>query len=325
MKNTYIVTILVVIAIILGFFWFTKNKGILNPLTSNEASSIEGCYLRRLEKDVYTLVIQYEKRGNVSGALAYNNYQKDSSSGSFAGTFANDILLGNYSFDSEGMHSDRQVIFKKVGNNFIQGFGPVKVVGSKEEFTDLTAVTYDPKSTFVQNKNCIENFSDANDTFTFSYNPFFHAFPGENLPTQDWRVGAKQKGMILANVIAQRTFLPKTNFSDARLKIGRSNEMEEITSCTAGGNGETKDGTKNIGGYSFSKFQLNEAAAGNRYETTSYRGIVDGDCYVVEYTIHSTNLGNYSPDQGIREFDRQKIQNEMEKIISSMKFIINSD
>jgi hypothetical protein len=84
-------------------------------------------------------------------------------------------------------------------------------------------------------------------------------------------------------------------------------------------------GKVTLGGYPFEKFTSNGAGAGNFYETTSYKGIVDGDCYAVEYTIHSTNIGNYSPDQGITEFDQIKIQNEIDQIIKSFKFTVNSD
>ncbi len=325
MKNSYIVATLVVLAFVLGFWWFEKDKGILNPPVSGQTSGIEGCYVNRTGKDVYTLVIQYEKRGNVAGMLAYNNYQKDSSSGSFAGTFANNLLLGNYSFDAEGMHSDRQVIFKKVGNDFIQGFGPVKIEGNKEELADLNKVTYDPKSTFVKNKECILTFVEPNDTFTFEYNPFFHVSEGQKVPVLEWRVDAVKKGMLLASLTIPRTYMPKTNFSDARLTVGRSTDSGEIMSCTAGSLGETKKGTEDIGGYSFTKFSFSGAGAGNFYETTSYRGLVDGDCYVIEYTIHSTSISNYPASAGIKEFAKSKIEEELEKIINSLKFLINSD
>ena len=80
-----------------------------------------------------------------------------------------------------------------------------------------------------------------------------------------------------------------------------------------------------IDDHPFSKFTLNDAGAGNLYETTSYRGLFDGDCYAIEYTIHSTNIGNYSPDQGVKEFDKVKVQEELEKILDSFKFLISSN
>lgn len=169
-------------------------------------------------------------------------------------------------------------------------------------------------------------FSDSNNTFTFEYNSLFEASEGEKIPTIDWRVNAKKEGLIIANVFIPKSFIPNTNFSDVRFIVGRSTDESEIRGCLNNAtNEEVKDGFSNISGYTFAKFLSNGAGAGNFYETTSYRGIVDGDCYSIEYTIHSTNIGNYSPDQGIKEFDKLKVENELEKIIKSFKFLINSD
>lgn len=107
-----------------------------------ETASIEGCYVARLSKDVYILNIQSENEGQIAGTLAYNNFEKDSSRGIINGTFSNNLLIAEYAFSSEGMDSIRQVAFKKTGDNFVQGFGPVTVEGSRESFVDLTQVTF---------------------------------------------------------------------------------------------------------------------------------------------------------------------------------------
>ncbi len=326
-NNIKIAVAVLAIIIIGGLVAYNKTKPASpsenpTPITDN---SIVGCYVATLSKDVYTLDIGSEKDGVVSGMLAFNNYQKDSSSGSFNGTLTNDILSGNYSFDSEGMHSDREVIFKKSGNNFIEGFGPVNVINGKEVFSDPSALTYDPKSTFTKSQDCMERFTDSNDTFSFKYNAFFQAMEGDTASSIDWRLNATQQGRVLARVIAPRTYMPGTNFSDARLTVGRSTDTSAITSCmTDTSNGEIKSGSRTISGHPFTMFTSSDAAAGNFYETTSYRGIVDGDCYVIEYTIHSGNIANYSPDQGIKEFDKSKIKAELEKTITSFEFIVSS-
>lgn len=333
-NNTKIIIALVIVATIGAAIYFAKSDDLLTldiPQMPVVTDSIVGCYVAHLAKDIYTLQIQSEEGGVATGILAYNNFEKDSSSGSFVGTYTDGILLGEYSFNSEGMESNRQVVFKKVGDTFVQGFGDVKVVDNKEVFKDMSKVTYDSKSTFIKSSNCTEDFVDSNNTFSFKYNSFFKATPGDKVPTIDWRVNSTDKGMLLAQVIIPRTYMPKTNFSEARLKVGRSTDAKIIKSCTDTTgmvNQENKDDAiykSTIDGYPFTTFTTGDAGAGNYYATTSYRGIVDGDCYAIEYTIHSTNVGNYSPDQGIKEFDHQKIQNELDKIIKSFKFIISSN
>lgn len=329
-NNSKIIMFIIVIAVLGAFVYYLNNTKA--PVTEENPSvakedSLVGCYVAHLSKDVYTLNIQSSNNTEVIGALAYNNYQKDSSSGSFKGTFQNDILLGKYSFDSEGSHSERQVIFKKIGDNFIQGFGPAKLVDGEETFDPISSVVYDSNSTFKKSNDCLEKFVDSNNILSFEHNPFFQHIEGINYLSTDWKLEAKEKGVLLASVIIPRTYMPNTNFSDARLTIGRSTTASAIKSCTivSTTNGEVKDGTGTISGYPFDKFNFNDAGAGNFYETTSYRGIVDGDCYVVEYTIHSTNIGNYSPDQNIKEFNKSVIQSNLEKIIQSLRFNINSD
>ena len=158
-KNTMVVAVFVILLLIgAGFLYFNYGpdsvKEVAIPLSSPDISMLKGCYVAKLSKDAYTLDIESADKGMVSGLLAFNNFEKDSSSGTLNGTFMNGILLGNYSFDSEGMHSYRQVIFKKVGDDFIEGFGEVKMVGDKEIFVDPTKITYDLKVKFVKSINC---------------------------------------------------------------------------------------------------------------------------------------------------------------------------
>lgn len=290
-------------------------------------SSIKGCYVARLSRDVYTLNIQSEENQSdeikkVTGIIAYNNFEKDSSSGSFNGTFKDGILSGIYSFYSEGMLSDGAIIFKKVGDSFVQGFGPTKTVNGKESFSPISEVKFDPKSTFVKSEGCITKFVNDQNIFSFDYNAYFKTSVGYDTPTKDWRLNAKQNGILFTRITIPKTYMPKTNFSEAVFTIGKSTDANAIKTClTSATNGEASDGRKTIGEYPFTKFVINDAGAGNFFDTTSYRGMVNGSCYVLEYTIHSTNIGNYSPGQGIKEFDKTRIQNDLEKIVESFSFL----
>jgi len=328
MKNNIKTILSIVIIIILGIFiYFLVNNNKDTVVKEKPPAIIEdsliGCYIVHLGKDIYTLNIQSENNGVVTGILAYNNYQKDSSSGSFTGIFKDDILLGVYSFDSEGVRSNSQLIFKKIGTNFIQGFGSVTISGDKQSFDPISAVTYDTKSTFIKSNNCLEKFTDINNVISFEYNSFFKQIEGDNIPSLEWRVDAKEKGILLTSVIIPRTFMPNTNFSNAKFTVGKSSTENAVKSCiTDVTNGSINGGTITINRYPFTEFTISDAGVGNLYETTSYRGIVNKDCYAIEYTIHSVNIDNYSPDQNIKEFDKFLIQNNLDKIIKSINFNI---
>ncbi len=138
--------ILIVTLVLIGiatFVWSKQDKNIQNM--REQKVSVEGCYVAHIEqKDVYTVHIVSQEGKAVSGNLSFKNYEKDSSSGTFVGTYENSILLADYTFNSEGMTSVMQVIFKKVDSGFVRGYGPVDTEGTR--FSDLSAIIYDQTS-----------------------------------------------------------------------------------------------------------------------------------------------------------------------------------
>ncbi len=164
MKDSKGILIVIVIIIlgILAYGLFRKDTVVSTKNPSNDdntaqVESVAGCYVSTTGRDLYTLNIQMQTEEKVSGKLAFKNFEKDSSSGIFTGTYKDGILLGDYTFQSEGMLSQMQVIFKKEGDNFVRGYGPVdSETGSK--FTDLSKITFDSASTLslFEKGECVE-------------------------------------------------------------------------------------------------------------------------------------------------------------------------
>lgn len=160
-KGILIVIVIIVLGI-LAYGLFKKDTFVSTPNPSNndntaQVESVAGCYVSTTGKDVYTLNIQMQTEEKVSGKLAFKNFEKDSSSGIFTGTYKDGILLGDYTFQSEGMLSQMQVIFKKEGDNFVRGYGSVdSETGTK--FTDLSQITFDSSSTLslFEKGECVE-------------------------------------------------------------------------------------------------------------------------------------------------------------------------
>jgi hypothetical protein len=122
----------------------------ITPPLASEAD-ITGCYVLRLAKDVYMLHIQSHDQSMVSGTLEFDNFEKDSSQGTMNGTYKDSILLVDYAFQSEGVDSLREVIFKREGDGFVEGFGPIIVSDEgKTVFVDTSTITFDPKYTFAR-------------------------------------------------------------------------------------------------------------------------------------------------------------------------------
>jgi|GEM_PF-1605074 len=146
--TSIVLVIIAVVIIVLG-----KNNSAVSPVVeSPQASVIKGCYVATLSKDVYTLNVQSQTDEQVSGTLSFKNFQKDSSSGTFAGIYKDGILLADYSFQSEGMNSVLQVAFKKSPDGFVRGFGDMDSTGTR--FADVANLTYDDTQVFKASSDC---------------------------------------------------------------------------------------------------------------------------------------------------------------------------
>ena len=115
--------------------------------------------------------------------------------------------------------------------------------------------------------------------------------------------------------------LDKTNLSEAYFLFDASNVPADVENCAvplASSGQETVTGEVNVNGISFTRSEGFGAGAGNLYEQTYYRAAYQGSCYEVTFFVHSTNIGNYSPDAGIREFDRAALTQKFEAILSTL-------
>jgi hypothetical protein len=152
MKNKVTISlILIFVVFITGILYLSKNITPKDDQISQD--SIVGCYVFSSTQNIYTLNIESHIDDTASGTLAFRNFGMDSSSGLFAGTYKDGILLGDYSFHSEGMHSVVQVMFVKSGDTFRRAFGQMNESG--ERFADLDNITFDPDQTFVLSPDCI--------------------------------------------------------------------------------------------------------------------------------------------------------------------------
>ncbi len=164
-------------------------------------------------------------------------------------------------------------------------------------------------------------YTNAAGTFSFSYPSQFVMHGSDFGYSQDWRAESSALGLLFNVVEIPREFLPQTNFGGAKFTIGVSADSDAVKNCLLPDQGASTTSQEMIGGRQFAKINLADAGAGNYYETTSYRTLEDGECYAVEYTIHSTNIENYSPDQGIKKFDHDKVAAILEGIARSFRFI----
>ncbi|HET8575415.1 MAG TPA: hypothetical protein VFM02_04595 [Candidatus Paceibacterota bacterium] len=140
-----------------------------------------------------------------------------------------------------------------------------------------------------------------------------------------WSELSQEVGGTNLTLLSPKGFMQGTNLQEVRLTVGSTNTPSAVQSCTALPSNRTPETTATpvtINGIPFTKITTSDAGAGNFYNTVSYRTVRNGSCYAVEYTIHSTNIGNYPPEQGIKEFDETAVTAILQEIIGTFHFSI---
>ncbi len=158
--------------------------------------------------------------------------------------------------------------------------------------------------------------------FSFSYPSKFSLADNETILNQPWEYNTTDTGNLIARVVIPRTIQPKTNFGEAYFDVGVSTSTDSIKNCLISSGVNTTDVSSiSINDQSFEVFHYNDAGAGNFYDVTSYHTVKNGKCFVLESFVHSSNIGNYSPDQGIKEFDKILVNNILKNIVESFQFL----
>jgi len=125
----------------------------------------------------------------------------------------------------------------------------------------------------------------------------------------------------LALRLVDTGFYENTNLSEAYFFYGSSSDSGVAASCTdplSFGGPEQVVGNVNINGVDFVKTEGGGVGAGNIYEQTYYRVLLNDICHEVTFFVHYGNIGNYSPDSGIKQFDQAALQQQFESVLSTL-------
>ncbi|NTV44700.1 MAG: lysozyme inhibitor [Candidatus Yonathbacteria bacterium] len=197
-----------------------------------------------------------------------------------------------------------------------KGDGAFVTEGDKTIYSNCITATVTPEG------GDMRHVVDASNTFAFTYPAVFTLSGGELGYTETWRQQTTTLGMVLAKVSVPRTFEPQTNFGEAIFTVGTSVDPDAVAKClTDTGGAQTKKSQVMVGDTSFTVLAFSDAGAGNYYDTTSYRTVRDGQCYAIEYTIHTTAIANYPVDSGIKEFNRENVVSVLENMVKSFAFL----
>lgn len=201
--------------------------------------------------------------------------------------------------------------------------------GGSAFLTENTATTYsdcvaNASADATPTSDGSRTFTDTGHTFSLDYPQTVTVFGADPGYTTSWMQNATTSGLLLARLDLEKDFEPKTNLSGVTLTVGTSADPSAVASCLTynpTGGPALKATKETVNGTTYTVFTASDAGAGNLYETKSYRAVKNSQCYAIEYTIHSTNIGNYSPDQGITAYDRSKVEAVFQGIVGSFRFL----
>lgn len=154
-------------------------------------------------------------------------------------------------------------------------------------------------------------YTDRGIGFTFAFPSNFSVAPN---PSDDPEV--------LATITVPREYQLGTNFSDAKFTVNASAIPSNVANCLVSPVTSQSSSPVRvaIGGVAFTKIVYSDAAAGNRYDTTSYRTVRNKQCYAVEHTIHYGAIQNYPPGT-VKEFDEALVERALDEVAQSFEFL----
>ncbi len=116
--------------------------------------TLPGCYSMIAGRDTATLKLNVAEN-QVTGNLKYKLREKDSNTGTLTGVIKDSLIVATYTFQSEGMSSEREVVFKIEGNSLIEGFGELNTNGGTIKYKNKAKLQFHNNHLFVKGA-CLE-------------------------------------------------------------------------------------------------------------------------------------------------------------------------
>jgi len=100
------------------------------------------CFMKQEAGDTFRLKANIAN-AQVNGELSYHFREKDSNSGTIVGTMIGDTLIADYTFQSEGQTSIRQVAFLLSPEAATEGYGDLEEKDGKLVFKNRSGITFE--------------------------------------------------------------------------------------------------------------------------------------------------------------------------------------
>lgn len=121
-------------------------------VTSAKPVMLNGCYQMIMKQDTANLRLQITD-STITGTLNFYLYHKDKNEGSIKGVLRNNMIYADYTFQSEGMTSVREVVFRLDNDVLVQGFGELTEKEGKIIFLNKNRLQFNEDNPFIK-ENC---------------------------------------------------------------------------------------------------------------------------------------------------------------------------
>ncbi|MCX2583447.1 hypothetical protein [Pedobacter sp. MR22-3] len=105
------------------------------------------CFQYVDKKDTASLSLEINN-GKVNGVLSYKLFEKDKNDGTITGIVKGDTIIADYTFQSEGTTSTREVVWLKKNDQLVEGFGEGEESNGKMKFKNLANLRFDQAMVF---------------------------------------------------------------------------------------------------------------------------------------------------------------------------------
>jgi len=112
-----------------------------HPADTTQTSDT-ACFIYAGREDEVFMQLVPAGEGRFRGMLQYDLNYKDRNDGTLEGSLDGDKLVAEYTFRSEGLTSVRQVVFRKEGDTWVEGYGETVEAAGKQTFKDINALKY---------------------------------------------------------------------------------------------------------------------------------------------------------------------------------------
>ena len=121
----------------------------VSDVTTTNYTSYAGCHQMVMDKDTAYMSLQ-SGGDSLYGPLEYKRFEKDRNKGTVILTEKNNKLEGWYRFQSEGMNSVRQIIFKMNGDSLSEAYGDIELKGDTAVYKYPHSLQFEEKHSFIK-------------------------------------------------------------------------------------------------------------------------------------------------------------------------------